>query len=80
MVLVLCTYSDNALSFCTKFNETISYGFKIMRSYRRMLDVSYRDHFAGGEVGREIQAAIGECDELLLALVERGDRGDLKVF
>ena len=54
MVLVLCTSSDNTLYFCAKLNENISYGFKIMGSYKRMLEL-----FAGREVGREIRAAIG---------------------
>ena len=36
-----------------------------MRCYRTLLNISYKDHVTGEEVGRKIQAAIGEYDELL---------------
>ena len=36
-----------------------------MSSYRRLLTISYKDHIIYEEVGRKIQAAIGEYDELL---------------
>ena len=36
-----------------------------MRCYRRLLNISYRDHVTNEEVRRKIQAAIGEYDELL---------------
>ena len=36
-----------------------------MRCYRRLLNISYKDHVANEEVRRKIQAAIGEYDELL---------------
>ena len=36
-----------------------------MRCYRRLLNVSYKDHVTNEEVRRMIQAAIGEYDELL---------------
>ena len=35
-----------------------------MRCYRRLLDISYKDHVTNEEVRRKIQAAIGEYDEL----------------
>ena len=35
-----------------------------MRSYRRLLNISYKDHVTNWEVCRKIQAAIGEYDEL----------------
>ena len=41
-----------------------------MRCYRRLLNISYKDHVTNEEVRRKIQAAIGECDELL-ALVKK---------
>ena len=41
-----------------------------MRCYRRLLNVSYKDHVTNEEVRRKIQAAIGEYDELL-TLVKR---------
>ena len=37
-----------------------------MRCYRRLLNISYKDHVTKEEVRRKIQAAIGEFDELLI--------------
>ena len=37
-----------------------------MRCYRRLLNISYKDHETNEEVRRKIQAAIGEYDELIL--------------
>ena len=42
-----------------------------MRCYRRLLNISYKDHVTNEEVGRKIQTAIGEYDELL-TLVKKG--------
>ena len=42
-----------------------------MRCYRRLLNISYKDHVTNEEVCRKIQAAIGEYDELL-TLVKKG--------
>ena len=42
-----------------------------MRCYRRLLNISYKDHVTNEEVRRKIQAAIGEYDELL-TLVKKG--------
>ena len=36
-----------------------------MRCYQRLLNISYKDHVTNEEVRREIQAAIGEYEELL---------------
>ena len=41
-----------------------------MSCYRRLLNISYKDHLTNEEVRRKIQVAIGECDELL-ALVKK---------
>ena len=41
-----------------------------MRCYRRLLNISDKDHVINKEVRRKIQAAIGEYDELL-ALVKK---------
>ena len=35
-----------------------------MRCFRRLLNISYKDHATNEEVRRKIQAAIGEYDEL----------------
>ena len=36
-----------------------------MRCYRRLLNISYKDHVTNEEVHRKIKAAIGKYDELL---------------
>ena len=41
-----------------------------MRYYRRLLNISYKDHVTNEKVRRKIQAVIGEYDELL-ALVKK---------
>ena len=45
-------------------------GFE-MRCYRRILNISYKDHVTNEEVRRKIQAAIGEYDELLTLVKKR---------
>ena len=42
-----------------------------MRCYRRLLNISYKDHVTNEEVRRKIQAAIGEYDELLTMVKKR---------
>ena len=42
-----------------------------MRCYRRLLNISYKDHVTNGEVRRKIQAAIGEYHELLTLVKKR---------
>ena len=42
-----------------------------MRCYRRLLNISYMDHVSNEEVRRNIQAAIGEYDELLYLVKKR---------
>ena len=42
-----------------------------MRCYRRLLNISYKDHVTNEEVHRKIQAAIGEYDELLTLVKKR---------
>ena len=42
-----------------------------MRCYRRLLNISYKDHVTNEEVCRKIQAAIGEYDELLTLAKKR---------
>ena len=42
-----------------------------MRCYRRLMNVSYKDHVTNEEVLRKIQAAIGEYDELLTLVKKR---------
>ena len=42
-----------------------------IRCYRRLLNISYKDHVTNEEVRRKIQAAIGEYDELLTPIMKR---------
>ena len=42
-----------------------------MRCYRRLLNISYKDHVTNEEVRRKIQTAIGENDELLTLVKKR---------
>ena len=42
-----------------------------MRCYRRVLNISYKDHATNKEARRKIQAAIGEYDELLTLVKKR---------
>ena len=42
-----------------------------MRCYRRLLNISYKDHITNEEVRRKIQAVIGEYDELLTLVKKR---------
>ena len=42
-----------------------------MRCYRRLLNISYKDHVTNEEVRRKIQTAIGKYDELLTLVNKR---------
>ena len=42
-----------------------------MRCYRRLLNISYKDHVTNKDVRRKIQAATGEYDELLTLVKKR---------
>ena len=42
-----------------------------MRCYRRLLNISYKDHVTNEEGCRKIQAAIGEYNKLLMLVKER---------
>ena len=42
-----------------------------IRCYRRLLNISYKDHVTNEEVRRKIKAAIGEYDELLTLVKKR---------
>ena len=44
---------------------------KAQRCYRRLLNISYKDHATNEEVHRKIQASIGEYDELLILVKKR---------
>ena len=46
---------------------------KVMRFYRSLLTISYKNHVTNEEVRRNIQTAIGEYDELLTLIKKNGD-------
>ena len=50
--------------------EKRTQGFE-MRCYRRLLNISCKDHVTSEEVRRKIQAAIGKYDELLILVKKR---------
>ena len=50
--------------------EKRTQGFE-MRCYRRLLNISYKDHVTNEEVRRKIHAAIGKYDELLILVKKR---------
>ena len=58
--------------------EKRTLGFE-MRCYRRLLNMSYKDHLSNEEVRGKIQATIGEYDELL-TLVKKGKLRWLAMF
>ena len=45
-----------------------------IRCYRRILNISYKDHVTNEEVHRKIQTAIGEYDKLLTLVKKRKPR------
>ena len=50
--------------------EKITQAFET-RCYRRLLNISYKDHVTNEEVRKKIQAATGEYDELLTLVKKR---------
>ena len=42
-----------------------------MRRYRRLFNISYKDHVTNEEVRRKIQAAMGKYDELMTLVKKR---------
>ena len=45
-----------------------------MRCYRGLLNISYKDHVNNEEVRRQIQAGIGEYDELLTLVKKKNKK------
>ena len=56
---------------CESWTLTAEFQAFEMRCYRRLLNISYKDHVTNEEVRRKIQAAIGEYDELLTLVKKR---------
>ena len=60
---------------CEPWTLTVELGKRTqafeIRCYRRLLNISYKDHVTNEEVRRKIQTAIGEYDELLILVKKR---------
>ena len=69
--LVICIFLYGCESWTvTAELEKRTQAFEV-RCYRRLLNISYKDQVTNEEVRREIQAAIGEHDELLTLVKKR---------
>ena len=69
----VCTLAKECV-LCTKmltFLFILHHLCLCANSYRRLLNISYKDHVTNEEVRRKIQAAIGEYDELLTLVKKR---------
>ena len=64
LVISICLYACESWTLTAEL-ERRTQTFE-MRCYRRLLNISYKDHVTNEEVRRKIQAAIGEYDELVI--------------
>ena len=73
MLLSLIIQIYSKVLFVSPGNEMENFPcfLAILRCYRRLLNISYKDHVTNEEVRRKIQAAIGEYDELLTLVKKR---------
>ena len=69
LVISIFLYGCKSLSLTVEL-EKRTQAFE-MGCYRRLLNISYKDHVSNEEVRRKIQAAIGEYDELLTLVKKR---------
>ena len=69
LVISIFLYACESWAFTAEL-EKRAQAFE-MRSYRRLLTISYKDNFTSDEVRRKIQAAMGEYDELLTMVKKR---------
>ena len=69
LVISIFLYACESLTLTAEL-EKRTHAFE-MRCYRRLLNISYKDHVTNEEIGRKIQAAIGEYDELLTLVKKR---------
>ena len=51
-----------------------------MRCYRRLLNISYKNHVTNEEVRRKIQTAVGEYDDLLRQVTASDNMDDIKNY
>ena len=62
LVISIILYACESWNLTTELEKRMQ-AFE-MRSYRRLLNISYKDHITIEEVPRKIQEAIGEYNEL----------------
>ena len=69
LVISILLYACESLTLTAEL-EKRTQAFE-MRCYRRLLNISYKDHATNEEVRRKIQAAIGTYDELMTFVKKR---------
>ena len=69
LVISIFLYACESWTVTAEFEKRMQ-AFE-MRCYRRLLNISYKDHVTNEEVRRQIQAAIGKHDELLILVKKR---------
>ena len=69
LVISINLYACESWTFTAEL-EKRTQAFEI-RCYRRVLNISYKDHVTNEEVRRKIQAATREYDELLTMVKKR---------
>ena len=70
LVITIFLYACDSWILTAELEKKTFEAFE-MRCYRRLLNISYKDHVTNEEVRRKIQAAIGEYDELLTLVKKR---------
>ncbi|MEW8548160.1 MAG: hypothetical protein AB2693_32050 [Candidatus Thiodiazotropha sp.] len=68
--LIITLPKKDNLQLCQNYRTIRTQAFEMI-SYRRLLNISYKDHINNEEVRRKIQAAIGKYDELLTMIKKR---------
>ena len=69
LVISICLYTCESWTLTAELGKR-THVFE-MRCYRRLLNISYKDHVTNKDVRRKIQAAIGKNDKLLTLVKKR---------
>ena len=69
LIISICLYASESWTLTAEL-EKRTQAFE-MRCYRRLFNISYKDHVTNEQVRRKIQAAIGEYNELLTLIKKR---------
>ena len=70
LVITIFLYACESWTLSAELEKHKTQAFE-MRCYRKLLNISYKDHVTNEKVRRKIQAAIGEYDELLTLVKKR---------